>query len=59
MAPVLVAHVGATWVSVGATGAPGAASIVRLAGTELQPAAFCSLTVCVEPGRRPTYPPAG
>ena len=59
MVPVLVAHVGATCVSVGATGAPGAALIVRLAGTELQPAAFCSDTLWLLPGSKPTYPPAG
>ena len=56
MAPVLVAQVGGTCVSVGATGAPGASSINTVdAGTELQPAAFCSLTVWVLPGSKPNY----
>ena len=52
-------QVGATCVSVGAAGAPGASSINTVDAAELQPAAFCSLTVCVLPGSKPTYPPAG
>ena len=59
MAPVLTAQVGSTWARPELVGVVLYGPIVTVDSVELQPAAFCSETVCVEPGSKTCVATAG
>ena len=59
MVPVLVAHVGSTCASVGATGAPGTALIVTVDALSYSLQHSVQRQYVLNLAARPGYPPAG
>ena len=51
--PVATVQMGCVAVKVGIAGVAGCAFKVMLAAGEIQPAAFCAVTVCVDPAVSP------